>query len=48
MPNKRRFFAALLTALSLVSAPAFADVAVTIRRSKPVDAAPLSPTGVAR
>ena len=26
----------------------FADVAVTIRRSKPVDAAPLSPTEVAR
>ena len=29
MPNKRRFFAALLTALSLVSAPAFAEIDLT-------------------
>lgn len=32
---------------ALIPVP-FADVAVTIRRSKPVDAAPLSPTEVAR
>ena len=29
MPNKRRFFAALLTALSLVSAPVFAEIDLT-------------------
>ena len=29
MPNKRRFFAALLTALSLVSTPAFAEIDLT-------------------